>query len=224
MGRSVARKYGPFVRMFAEQVEGGAADSDEDSGDIDDTEPGGTDDELEGDSEDESEDDGEAALGDPGKKAIDRMKAKLKEERRRRQELEAKYEPPNQSEQDAVARANKKILRSEVKAAAAGKLNDPADAYRFLDLDQFEVSEDGDVDEDEIAAAIAELIESKPYLAKTQENTDAQGERRFKGGAGQGVKTSSGPKQLTEADLDRMSPEQINEARKKGLLNNLLGG
>ncbi|OZF25171.1 hypothetical protein CH296_28085 [Rhodococcus sp. 14-2496-1d] len=44
-------------------------------------------------------------------------------------------------------------------------LADPADAPRFIDLDQFEVGENGTVDATAIADAIKELVEDKPYLA-----------------------------------------------------------
>jgi hypothetical protein len=65
----------------------------------------------------------------------------------------------------ATARANARIVRSEVKAAAAGKLADPADAVRLLDLTQFEVDQDGEIDEDAVAEAIDDLVKKKPYLA-----------------------------------------------------------
>ena len=39
-----------------------------------------------------------------------------------------------------------------------------------------------------------------------------------------GVVSNSAPRQVTEEELSRMSPEQIVEAQDKGLLKNLLGG
>lgn len=59
----------------------------------------------------------------------------------------------------------KRLLRSEVRAVAAGKLADPNDAISLLDLDKFELDEDGNVDEDKVAKAITKLLEDKPYLA-----------------------------------------------------------
>ncbi|MET7395611.1 hypothetical protein ABZS66_19185 [Dactylosporangium sp. NPDC005572] len=67
----------------------------------------------------------------------------------------------------ATDKANARIVRSEVKAAATGKLSDPKDALVHLDLGQFEVDDDGDVDEDAIAEAIDDLLKKKPYLAAT---------------------------------------------------------
>src|SRR5699024_8991195 len=108
-----------------------------------------------------------------------------------------------------------RILRSEIKAAGTGRLADPTDAYSFLDLTQFEVDDDGNVDEDEIAEAIDELVKKKPYLA-------AQGGRRFQGSADGGTRKEARPKQLTRADLAGMSPAEIDQAHKTGRLHDLL--
>lgn len=89
---------------------------------------------------------------------------------------------------EALSAANQRILKAEVRAAAAGKLNDPQDALRFLDLSGFEVGPDGDVDGETVAAAIDDLLKNKPYLA-------AQGVR-FQGGADGGAR--KGP----VADID----------------------
>lgn len=58
-----------------------------------------------------------------------------------------------------------RLVRSEVRAAAAGKLADPEDAVRFLALDELELDPDGNVDGSTIAAAVDKLLETKPYLA-----------------------------------------------------------
>lgn len=66
------------------------------------------------------------------------------------------------------------LRRSEVRAAAAGKLADPEDAVRFLDLDTLEVDDEGRLDEKKVAAAIDELVKTKPYLGAngTRQRTD----------------------------------------------------
>lgn len=177
-------------------------------------------------SETEADDDsadGEEDLGDAGKQALQRMKDKWRDERRLRREAEARAEKKTDDGDavdpkitEALQKANDRIRRSEVKAAAAGKLADPSDAYKFLDLASFEVDDDGNVDEDEIADAIDDLIKEKPYLA-------AQGGRRFKGSADGGTRKEARPKQVNRADLARMTPEQINKAREAGQLNDLMG-
>jgi hypothetical protein len=119
---------------------------------------------------------------------------------------------------DATRQANERILRSEVKAAAAGKLTDPADALRFLDLDKIDISDDGEVDAEEVADAIEDLIKTKPYLA-------AATATRWQGSADGGARNGpAGPQQLTRADLQGMSSAEIVAAKKEGKLKNLLAG
>jgi hypothetical protein len=115
----------------------------------------------------------------------------------------------------ALAKANERILKAEVRAAATAKLADPQDALRFLDLSAFEVGADGEIDSAAVASAIDDLIKSKPYLA-------AQG-KRFEGTADGGARKESGTaSQLTQADIARMTPEQIDQAYRDGRFNSLL--
>ena len=168
---------------------------------------------------------GAEALGDPGKKALDAMKAKVKERGERIAALQRELDEAKgvdeatkaarEAESAALARANDRIKKSEIKAAAKGILADPADAFKFLDLDDIEVDDDGNVDEDAIASAIADLVKQKPYLA-------AQGERRFRGGSDGGARKESRPKQWTRADLAGKTPQQIADAKAKGQLADLL--
>lgn len=188
-----------------------------------------------GDAGDEGAPEGADALGDAGKRALDSMKGKWREERDKRRALEtrlAELEAPkpsgdnDQSDPDAIrreaareatAKANARILRSEIKAAAAGKLADPADALAYLDPKSFEVDENGDVDAEEIRDAIEDLLTRKPYLATS-------GRPRFQGtGDGGAARKASGPSQLTREDLKGMSPEAIVKAKAEGRLNKVLG-
>lgn len=121
-----------------------------------------------------------------------------------------------EAESNAATRANERILRSEIKAAAADKLTDPADALAHLDLSQFEPDADGEFDGAEIAEAISDLIRRKPYLAKK-----ASG---FQGTGDGGSRGTSGPKQVTDAELKTMSPAAISKARSEGRLDKLLAG
>lgn len=133
---------------------------------------------------------GEESLNDPGKQALDRMKARLKAERTARLAAEAKLNEATpaddteritrEAEARAMQKANSRILSAEVRAAATGKLSDPSDALTFIDLTQFDVDDDGSVDKDEIADAIADLLTKKPYLAaqggpKTPQADPSQG-------------------------------------------------
>lgn len=179
----------------------------------------------------------DGALGDAGKQALDRMKTERKEardaataEKARADALQAKLDGKEAEHAAAqkkaaddkaiIDKANGRILRSEIKTAAKGVLADPADAYKFLDLDSFEVSEDGDVDDAAIETALKALVEKKPYLA-------VQDGKRFKGDGDGGTRNESVEGQLTQADVKRLAAEgkheEIEAARAAGRLNNLLG-
>ena len=175
-------------------------------------------------------------LGDPGKKALDAMKGKWRSEREKRQAVEAELEElrkaaskkpddeqpsaeeiRREAEKAATQKANARIVRSEIRAAAAGKLADPKDALTFLNPDDFEVDENGEVDTEEVADAIDDLLTKKPYLAATA--------KRFQGTADNGAagRNAGKPKQLTREDLDGMKPDEIVKAKAEGRLNELLG-
>lgn len=227
----------------------GAADDDGDDDDQDDDGDDDGGDDADDDGQDDSDDgqgdggggdddadpEGADNLGDPGKRALASMKGKWRSERDKRRELEQRLAQRDaaasgsgggdadtirkQAEAAATVKANARIVRSEVRAAAAGKLADPKDALTFLDLGQFEVNEDGEVDAEEISDAIDDLIKNKPYLAA------AQGRPRFQGtGDGGAARKAARPKQLTERDLKTMSPEAIDKAHREGRFDDLLGG
>lgn len=170
-------------------------------------------------------------LGPAGEKALAAEKDKRRAESAKRRELEAQLAALKasasadtekadleaikaQAVREANAAAAQRILRSEIKAAAAGKLADPADAYKFLDLADFEVNENGDVDTAEIASAITGLLTSKPYLKAAQSGH---------GSADGGVRKGSRPDQLTREQIQSMSSDAVEAARQKGQLNDLLG-
>lgn len=164
-------------------------------------------------------------LGDAGKKALDaeRTRAKAAEKAKKAAEKEladarkrladidassksdhekaiekAKAEAVETVGKEATAKANARILRAEIKAAAAGKLADPADALRLLDLDDFEVDDDGDVDAKAISKAIADLVKSKPYLA-AKANGHGSADNGSRTGAGDNNQSLSPQERLRRA-------------------------
>ncbi|MFD6874524.1 MULTISPECIES: hypothetical protein [unclassified Streptomyces] len=211
-------------------IRGGAPEGEDDDGQGDDGQDPGDGEPPAGEGGpdgEEADPEGADDLGDRGKRALAAMKGKWRAERDRAKELEQRLAEKDgegeadtarrKAEQDAVAKANTRIVKSEVKAAAKGVLADPADAFKFLDLDQFEVGEDGNIDEDEIADAIADLVKSKPYLA-------AAPATRFQGtGDGGAARKASRPKQLRANDLKTMTAEQIVKAQDAGQLDDYLG-
>jgi hypothetical protein len=184
-------------------------------------------------------DGGDGDLGDAGKSALAKERKARRDAEKRSKALEAQLAERDakagdgkkgdagddgkpdaaqirrDAETAATVKANARILAAEVRAAAAGKLADPSDAARYLDLAEFEVGDDGTVDADAITEAISDLIKSKPYLA-----AKASGFQ----GSGDGGARGSSRRQLTRADLKDMSAKQINKAREDGRLDKLLGG
>lgn len=130
----------------------------------------------------------------------------------------AAREAREQAEAEATAKANERILKAEIRAAAAGKLSDPGDALKFLNLSEFEVGSEGEVDAEALTDAIDNLLKNKPYLS-------AATAPRFQGGADGGArKDPQKPAQLTRADLAGMSADAINKARAAGQLTDLMSG
>lgn len=83
------------------------------------------------------------------------------------------------AESDAVA--NRRVVRAEVKVLARDIFADPDDAPLYIDLDDYEVDDDGDiVDKDDLIAALKKIAADKPHLAKKTpagKKDKAQGER-----------------------------------------------
>ena len=176
--------------------------------------------------DDSGEDDGAEDLGDKGKQALDRMKAarndakKLAKEREAeiaelKRQLAAKDKSPEENEleqaraearAEAITAANARVIRYEVKSAAAGKLRNPALAIRLLDLSDFDVDENGDVDTEQIQEAISDLLEENPELAAQGGNAS------FDSGRGKHPRK----KKLTKQDLAGMSPNEIAKAYDEG--------
>lgn len=181
------------------------------------------------DDSDDSGTDGADQLGDAGKKALDSMKSKWQKERDARKALEAKLaagtkdddqQDPAEMRKQAQAEARAEVLREraldKVEAKAAKLFADPEDARALLAARVEDFVDDGQVDVDAINEALTDLLSKKPHLA-------AATAKRFQGGADGGARKGSGVAQLTEQDIKRMTPQQIEKARLSGQLNNLLG-
>lgn len=162
-------------------------------------------------------------LGDGGKKAIAAERAAAKEAEKARKAAEkrasdleerlAKIDEANQTESEkalekarkeaaeaarveVLATSNERLLKAEVRAAAGGKLADPEDAVRLLDLGDFSVGDDGDVDRTPIDKAITDLLETKPYLAANGHTPS--------GDLDQGGRGGEGPKPEVKPGLGRL--------------------
>ena len=145
---------------------------------------------------------------------LDKLREASKTEDERRLD-EVRKQAREEGRTEVLTATNRRLVSAEVRAAAGGKLADPSDAVGMLDLSQFEVADDGGVDQAAVAAAIDKLVESKPYLAASygRDNDINQGRRN-----------AAGPQQLTRDNLKTMTSDQIEEARNKGQLDNLMKG
>lgn len=209
-------------------VVGAADDDDQDGqGQQDDDADAGSDDDGGGD---DSGDD--AKLGDAGKRAIDRMKQQLREEKRRRREAEeraAKANKPKedgdkpdleeirrQAREEAAAEALKERVMDKIEAKAR-KFVDPEDAAALLmrgrDIEEF--IDGGKVDAEAIAEALEELAEKKPHLLARNGSSGGSFD------SGRGKQRAKG--QLSKEDLPKMTPAEINAARREGRLDRLMG-
>ncbi|WP_240138835.1 hypothetical protein [Streptomyces sp. MUM 178J] len=90
------------------------------------------------------------------------------------------------------------LVRAEIRAAAAGRLRDPADALALVDVAEL-VGEGGDVDMAAITAAVDQLIKDKPYLAADSAASPAPW-----GDVGSGQRGSTDPKDEPSTPFDRL--------------------
>lgn len=88
-----------------------------------------------------------------------------------------------EADRKANERANARIVRADVRALAAETFEDPADAALYVDLTQFEVDDDGETDADEIKKALADVLKSKPHLAKATKGPKPDRSQGPRGGA-----------------------------------------
>lgn len=92
-----------------------------------------------------------------------------------------------QTKAEVSAKSDARFVRAAVKAEASALLNDPADAIKFLDLSDYEVDEDGEVDAAQVKRDLRSLIADKPYLAKKKSAADFDGGPRGKAPASGGM-------------------------------------
>lgn len=117
---------------------------------------------------------------------------------------------------EATQAANGRIVRTEFRVLAKERGLDPNTASRLADLDGVEVDDDGNVDADSLTAALDAVVAEHPTLVPA----------RFQGTADQGARgRDSGPKQMTQAEFDRIKHDYraVKKAKDEGRLNSLLG-
>lgn len=151
------------------------------------------------------------------------MKAELE---RLRQQIADKDKSPDEQAIEKVRREalteaqaafHERLIRAELKAALTGKVNDTTLALKVIDTSEIDVNEDGEIDPESVTDAIDAALTQYPVLR-------AADAKKFGGTADQGAKGKTATlSQVTQQELERMTPEQVVAARKDGRLNRLLG-
>jgi hypothetical protein len=120
------------------------------------------------------------------------------------------------AETSALAKANVRIVRAELKAAAAGKVKRPDLLLKVTDLSAIDVDDNGDPDSDALQEAVTAFLTEYPELA-----VDGS---KFTGPADQGARGKAAkPSQLTQAELKKLSPSQVLQAYNDGRVDTLIG-
>lgn len=143
--------------------------------------------------------------------------AKKKAEMSESEKLKAEKEEAEKRSADSLTKANQMLVKADAKVAAVAAGVKPERINKFLklvDLSDIEVSEGGEPDGAAIKAAIAEALEDVP---------------EFKGAAGGGGASGgdfggdAGRKKWTQAEVDKLSPEDYEKHRDEILAQSKTG-
>lgn len=77
----------------------------------------------------------------------------------------ARVEAAEAAKAETAATYERRLLEATVKAQAAGRFRDPADALRYLDTTELPRGDDGVLDEAAIGVALDAVLSERPYLA-----------------------------------------------------------
>lgn len=122
-------------------------------------------------------------------KELEPLAKKAKELEDAQKSAEERLSAQLQEEQTKRASLTQRAVKAEVRGLAAEKFADPDDAAAFLALDSY-VSDDGEIDADQIKTDLADLLNRKPHLGKSTDRRPAPD--RSQGSSGNG-KTKSDP-------------------------------
>ncbi len=87
-----------------------------------------------------------------------------------------------EAESAAAQKVNARLVRAEVKALASATFADPSDAHLYIDVEDIDVNDDGEVDTKAIEDALKDVLRRKPHLAKAKAD-DERDVDNFDGGA-----------------------------------------
>jgi hypothetical protein len=146
-------------------------------------------------------------LGDAGKAALQAERKARRDAERAAKSLQEELDGLRQasmSEQEraleaaraearaeALAEATGRLVRAEIRSAAASRLADPDDAFRFIDMNAIEVDDDGNVNRESLTSALDELLTSKPYLSNAAQRVGGDADAGARGTAPASVDMNS---------------------------------
>jgi hypothetical protein len=122
-----------------------------------------------------------------------------------------------EAREEAQTAFNQRLVQAELRAALAGKVNNPALALKVIDQSEIDVDVNGEVDPQSVTDAIESALSQYPELKPVDS-------KKFGGTADQGTKgKATRPQQLTREDIKSLTPEQVVAAEAAGQLDALLG-
>lgn len=124
------------------------------------------------------------------------------------------------SAQATIAGLQKQVLQANVTAAATGKLINPGDALKLIDFSDLTADDQGGYDPERD-------FQENRRSGRSTSVSRARREQGWPGGNHPTVGRRDGDHQagqLTRDDLKNMTTKQIDEARRKGRLDDLLAG
>jgi len=125
----------------------------------------------------------------------------------------ARSEAAEVAKAETAATYERRLLEATVKAQAAGRFRDPADALRLIDLTDLPRGDDGVIDDAAIGAALDAILTEKPYLGTDQTPQWPAGDQGPQGPEAARIFTRA---QLRDPNFFRENREAIMLAQREG--------
>lgn len=105
------------------------------------------------------------------------------------EEQEKSAQERDRRDAEIISKANTRVIKASIKALAAKEFSDAEDAVLNLKVSDYEVDDDGNVDEKAIKRDLEALLRRKPHLGSVSKKVN------FEGGA---RKTAEGPPNMND--------------------------
>jgi len=105
------------------------------------------------------------------------------------EEQQKSAEERDRRDAEILSKANNRVIKASIKALAAKDFSDPEDAVLNLKVADYEVDDDGNVDEKSVKRDLEALLKRKPHLGATSKRVNYEGGAR---------KTAEGPANMND--------------------------